>query len=277
MMFSDMSDLTICTPWATADDLCAQDDAALIESATAWIPAASDLLNQFVGGQFPGVCEQTLRPCQQPSGYDSTFSRMNDAVPRGINRYRAWGFSSGCGCRTTCGCGIAEVRLGAYPVREIVSVVVDGTELDPSEYRLDEHRTLVRLTVDGHNPGWPVSQNLSLSDDDVGAWAVTFLWGRMPPPQGVSAAAVLAVELALGCRPDLADRCRLPRQATSISGEGVAIVLNPSDFLDPATGKLGIWEVDSFVAAYNPNHVDRNGSVWTPRTRVGRFVSGSGS
>jgi hypothetical protein len=67
----------------------------------------------------------------------------------------------------------------------------------------------------------------------------------------------------MACQPDLAGQCRLPKSVTSVTAEGVTMVMSPSDFLDK-DGKTGLWEVDLFIRAVNPQRSQRQATVWTP-------------
>lgn len=253
-----------CEPWATEADLCPPCQgysSVLALGAADMLQAASDLLYDLSGRQYPGLCTQTVRPCARRSG----VRRRESAVPGGWNT--SWGW---CLCGDSCSCaGNQRISLGAYPVVEVTEVKVDGVVLDPSLYRLDDRRVLTRLEdPDGSNPGWPSTQHLDLADTEDGTWSVSFTWGEDPPPAGVRAAAVLACELAMACDPDTAEQCRLPKRVTSITREGVTMVLSPSDFL--TDGKTGLWEVDLFLAAANPAKVQQRAQVWTPSQQ--RFV-----
>lgn len=250
-----------CEPWADEEDLCGpcmspEYEGGLADQAALMLEAATDLLYQWSGRRYPGLCERTVRPC------------VAERTSAGLSRPDGWGRSWGvCRCLGSCSCpGRGEVELGAYPVREIVRVLVDGEELDPSLYRLDDQRTLVRLRdPDGSRPGWPARQDLSRDDTDEGTWSVTFVWGTEPPPAGVHAAAVLACELAMACSQDEAVQgaCRLPKNATSVTREGITMVLSPSDFLD-RNGNTGLYEIDLFLQAANPTRERRRPSVWWP-------------
>lgn len=248
-----------CSEWATEDDLCSpcNDYANLGPIASDFLQAASDLLFEMSGRQFPGECTQTVRPCAR-----RRWGRGQvDSAPAGWSP--GWGW---CGCGAgACSCGgLFSLELGAFPVVSVNEVLVDGAAVDASLYRVDDWRTLVRLEdADGSNPGWPRVQRLDRPDTDEDTFAVSFTWGRMPPPAGVTAAAVLACELALACDPENQDKCRLPKTVTSVTREGITMVLSPSDFLDK-DGKTGIYEVDIFLRAYNPQRARSRAKVWWP-------------
>lgn len=249
-----------CAEWCTEDDLCSpcNDYEQLGPIAADFFEMASNILFELSGRQYPGECSATLRPpgcepCENDCG-------ERHRLPGGP---RATGL---CGCGTT-----YRLELSNLPNATITTVKVDGVTLSPTLYRVDAHRTLVRLAdPDGTNPGWPRSQRLDLPDTEVGTWSYTETWGKAPPPEGVHAAAVLACELALACDPENQSKCRLPKTVTSVTREGVTMILSPSDFLDK-DGKTGLWEVDLFIRAKNPDRIRRRASVWWPgRDRSGR-------
>lgn len=225
-----------CTPWATADDIdsaaCAALDADLIEGMLA---VASDVLFELSARRFAGSCQDVIRP--EPAQY---------------------------GCHKE-GRFIPQFRLPAYPVTSITQVKIDGVVLDPSAYRLDEHRYLVR--VDGED--WPTSQDLTLETTEVDTWEITFVYGSMPPPAGVKAAAALACQLALAATDS--DDCQLPERVSSVTREGMTIaILDPFEFLDQ--GKTGIYLVDLFLRAYNPHGQKRPAAIWSPELDSSRYA-----
>lgn len=140
-----------CAPWATSADVCSpcdqySFDVALLDDA---LVMASGLLYMWSGRQFPGLCEDTVRPCTRarvPTSY--TFYGDQDNTTRVV-----------CSCRSAdrCSCStLPQIRLSSWPLSEVTQVKVDGVVLAPARYRIDDHRWLVRLDdADGTNPGWP--------------------------------------------------------------------------------------------------------------------------
>jgi hypothetical protein len=237
-----------CSPWADEADLCSpcNDYANVGVLAGDMLQAASDVLFELSGRQFPGTCEATIRPVARCSHIEQSVSLP---VPRSTG-------PAGCGCAPH------HFSLPDYPVAAVSEVKIDGAVVSPSLYRVDDNRTLVRLAdADGSNPGWPSGQRDDLPTTAEGTWSITYTWGREPPPMGVTAAAVLACELALACDPETVGDCRLPKNVTSVTREGVSLVLSPSDFLD-RDGKTGLYEVDLFLRAVNPARVRQRASVW---------------
>lgn len=247
-----------CSPWATDIDLCEpcadyEFPVGLIDET---LQVASDLLFQFSGRQFPGLCTKTVRPCSQRIYNDPFPDRTSTAIVTTSPIRLA------CGCTSpdACGCsGLSQIDLGVYPVVSIDEVKVDGAVLPESAYRVDDYKWLVRL--DGES--WMCCQDLSLADTEVGTFSVTVTYGREVPTAGRHAAAILACELALSCTSNPPGECRLPPKVQSVTRQGVSMVLlNPAEVL--IQGRTGIAEVDLFVQAYNPTQKRMPSAVFSP-------------
>lgn len=252
--------------WCSADDIAActgtsvTDDPVGLLNATQW---ATDVMQSVLARQFRGVTQDTIRPtrlgCQcwgapSPGG----------GIPFQWGFWAAQGAALGWGYQDVpapIGCGWMSEYALSYPVQGIVSVLVDGTALDPSQYRVDEERWLVRLPdANGQNPGWPVCQNMTLPSTDSGTWAVTFTWGEPPPRLAIDAAAQLACQLYLSSN---GKPCTLPVGATKITRQGVTI---ERGLLADWTkgGSTGLALVDAAIRAYNPNQLTQEAQVWSP-------------
>lgn len=246
-----------CTAWATDADICSPCDdyafSALLIDDT--LNIASDILYELSGRQFPGACQDYVRPCSAGGG---------EYVARSSNG-GAWRGVCSCSGGSVCGCHHPyEITLGVYPLTSIVEIEIDGETLASSLYRIDDYRWLVRQPdADGSNPGWPCCQRLDrpIGEDDT--FQVTFTWGQSPPSAGVRAAAALACELALACSPETLEQCRLPRHVTDIVRQGVSMSIpSLSEFL--TRGSTGLAEIDLFLAAYNPARLRRRAGIISP-------------
>ncbi len=246
--------------------------------------AASSLMWAMSGRQFPGVCERTVRPCNTSCGcWGAGNLGWGGALYWGsIGGW--WGGGYGVGpywvndYAQTWGCApISEVRLSGYPVREILSVKIDGvdmpqinTDTGALNWRLDDRTTLVRMWAPGDgNPGtetpqwWPGCQNVALDDDQPGTFAVTYTWGADVPILGQMAAAQLARELWKAL-PANGGTCALPTKATKIVRQGITVErITPLATL-LRTGATGLQFVDAFIAEVNPIGMIRRPLVWTP-------------
>jgi hypothetical protein len=149
------------------------------------------------------------------------------------------------------------IGLGRSPITEIESVQIDGDELDPSAYRVDDGKWLIRQDCSG----WPTCQDLSQPLGEDCTFGVSFTWGQDPPQAGKNAALLLASEFVAAVTPGMT--CHLPARVTSITRQGVSFtVLDPQTFL--SEGLTGNYQIDLFIKAYNPNKQIRRPTVWSP-------------
>lgn len=214
-----------CSPWVEPEDLPCEEGVApeLLEEAVA---VATDILFEMSGRKYAGSCRDTVRLLRQT-----------------------------CGCSDRCSChsdGLHRVTLGGYPVTSIIEVKVGGEVWDPSRYRVDDFRYLVRLPdQDGSKLSWPFSDEVD----------VTFTYGVGPASDGVRAAKTLACEFVKAWTND--SSCKLPSRVSSVSRQGVSmVVLDPFEFFE--RNRTGLWQVDAFLAASNPNGTRRRAAVISP-------------
>lgn len=240
-----------CTPWTTVEAVSAcctaVDNEVASDVVQEQIDVASDALWALSGRVFSGECLTAIRP---QTGH-SCFGRYTNGWYV-ANAYASYGFMYGrpdwsCDCHHG-----SRLRLGHYPVTNIVTVTIDGTILDPAEYRLDAGRWLTRL--DGGT--WPSCQRLDLPPTDIGTFEVLMEHGTTVPPLGVQAARDLACELTKQCG---GGPCSLPANATSAVRQGVAISLDAKNDIS-----TNIPSVALFLQAHNPNKIQRRPTVLSP-------------
>lgn len=226
----------VCSLWADPAELRARRAELSDQQSENALLAASELLYEWSGRQFVGRCETSVRPCC------SGCSCWQQVLSRG--HVIGGACSSGC-------CG-TEQRLRLYgDVRSVVSITIDGAELDPAAY---EHDARWVYRVDGW--AWPRCQNMRAACGDPGSFCVTYEYGIDPPSSGVEAALDLALLIASELGPD--DDCALPTNVTSINREGVSFSL------DPAAAMSAASSVGTFLKTYNPGKVTRRPAVWSP-------------
>jgi len=228
-------------PEETSDDP-AYDVAVLaLESAKA---TAVEVLWALSGRQY-GACPTTVRPC--PEQYPLHMRRSMSISSYEIFSWRDYGWAiSGCGCGSRCTqSGPGMVHLPG-PVSEISAVIVDGVELDDSQYAV-EGDMLYRI---GDSSSWP-SQDMSRPATEAGTWKVEYLRGLEPPAGVGKLVGLLATEFYNACT---GGKCRLPRTVTEVSRQGVSHrIFDPNQIY--AAGKTGIPEIDIWLSAVNPYHL----------------------
>ena len=114
---------------------------------------------------------------------------------------------------------VAEIDM-LTSVASITEVNIDGEVLPPDAYRVDNFRLLVR--EDGEC--WPACQSMGRPLGTPGTMGITYVPGVAPGAAGLWAAGVLACEYALACT---GGKCRLPSSVTSVSRQGVTMVMDP--------------------------------------------------
>jgi hypothetical protein len=257
--------MTICYP-STTDWSCAFDQAELqalrdvpasahnlaVSEAFAWYLLAS------LTGYRIGVCPVTVRPCASrcaPSGtwLVAPVSRASTAALGGriglLNPFISGGvWYNACGCRDQCECtNLPAVDLPG-PVGKIESVMLEGVELDPTAYRVEDGSRLVR--TDGEP--WPACND--------GTFEVTYYRGAAPNIMIERAAGILAHEFYLSCE---GGACRLPSNVVRASRGGESYEFQPTDFPD---GQTDIPEVNAVIRIYNPNGLKMPVTMASPET-----------
>lgn len=222
------------------------------------VTAASYILWALTGRQF-GTCTVTLRPCRREC-YDSSWWN-NFGMPWTtawdyVGSTWPW-FPAGCGgCRGSCSCTeISEVVL-PNPVQSITTVKLDGAVAPTGSYRLDNNRLLVR--TDGQR--WPRCNDLTKDDTQVGTWSVTASYGQPVPAMGEIAMGALACELLKAMR---GEDCTLPAGVTNLTRQGVSIEI-PDIGSIFEHGRTGLFTVDMFIIAANPNKIMQRARVYSP-------------
>jgi hypothetical protein len=142
------------------------------------------------------------------------------------------------------------IKLRGVPVTEIVSVSIGGSALPSASYEL-LNASIVGRVGDGYSWG--------LCSSPV----ITYRYGVAPPALGRIAARRLANELILSLQ---GGDCRLPSTVTSVSRQGMSFeIIDPQQFLDG--GKLGVYEIDLFLATVNPGKAKKRPRVFSPDMR----------
>jgi hypothetical protein len=201
------------------------------------------------GRQF-GIFNVTARPCLEIQHH-----RRHHLPYAGSNYLLMWDHdqwvTSWCGCHGRCRLtGPGAVHLPG-PAVQIIAVTIADATLADDQYVLQDN-VLFRV---GEHKRWP-SQDLSRPIGAPHTWSVQYLRGA-PVPAGVDhLTGILAAELY---KASVGDKCRLPRSVTNLSRNGVSYQVDPSVFYNQ--GKTGLTEIDSWLAAINPNKLLANPTV----------------
>lgn len=156
------------------------------------------------------------------------------------------GSGDACGCFGTVRGQHVRLRLRGHPVRSVHKVVVGGTEVDKGDYQVVNSSMLQAA------PGRSLNLRAGVE--------VTYTYGTPPPTAGRRAARLLANELSKGWS---GEDCMLPDRVTSVTRQGVSItVLDKQDFLEKT--RTGIYEVDLFLRAVNPDKARKPARVFSP-------------
>lgn len=225
---------------------------ALIDQS---VQAATEVLWNRTKRRF-GTCEKTFRPCREDCSGNLPFMPFPSTLDS-----TGWGWpfpalisgdwiNLACGvCSDHCSCSIVNsVRL-PYPVADIVNVTIDGDTLDPSAYRVDNFKSLVR--VDGGE--WPRCNDVSVADGEPGTWSVTATYGEQVPTIGSQAVGQLASEIFKACPGSGAEgsTCLPVGVVRQVTRQGVQVVMFDGETAF-GNGRVGLYFPDLFISTYNP-------------------------
>lgn len=210
--------------------------------------AASYVLWAFSGRKYHGLRTVTERyecPCRSSDlpGFnifpylDGTGVVRNQMI---VDRL------SSCGCAGTINGQHTRLRLRGAPVRHVETVLdPSGEEIVKANYKIVNGRLL----------------QLTGTNVDTCGLEITYTYGVNVPQAGRIAARKLADQLILAWSDS--DDCELPARTTSISRQGLDItLLDPQDFLND--GRTGVYEVDLFLRAANPDKARKPAKVFSP-------------
>ena len=116
------------------------------EIVDAMILAASQFMWAATGRQF-GTCTATIRPCRKDCNESCCISPETGFPWTPVHLTDGSWTNISCDCDDGCSC-VSRCSINLpYPVCSIYEVVIDGEALDPSMYRVENHRKLVRLAL----------------------------------------------------------------------------------------------------------------------------------
>jgi hypothetical protein len=265
-----------CFPWTTADAVrSAVTGIDPNADLTEWIEAASQVLYALTGRQYKGLCRATIRPGHESCSCGGMCSAHLFGWPfTGGSRFGPYGIGGGYrgqeGPQNILLCA-SEIDLG-HEARYVESVKIDGTEIDPTTWRLDPLGKLVRQPDSaGNQLVWPCCNRVAAPSGGVGTFEIRYVYGQDPPASVVMAVNVLAGQFWLAC--NATAQCRLPAHVMTMTRQGVSATFISDTTVFLAKGFTGLPLVDQVIAAHNPDHVKRRARVLNIDVMPNRRVS----
>jgi hypothetical protein len=219
-----------CDLWPVPDEGTCVNGCTIPEDTDEELLAAASALAgtilRTLSGNRVGLCEDVLRPLSE------------------------------CGvCRGFCNCGSGDrirVLSSVGPVVAVTEVEVDGDIIPSTEWRFyPSSQLLYRVPPDV----WPTRDTKWADCGDPDTMCVEVQIGSTPDAWALAVHAELTCELIKSCT---GGACRLPSNASSVTGQGVSITLTPED------AKMFIPSVAGWVAAINPAGATQPTKVFSP-------------
>lgn len=248
------------------DPACLTDGWNALDAATQHrcLALASATLRRLTGYRV-SACPITVRPCKASCAeeygtiYYGTTGWGAQWVPH-IGLDGEW--VNTCGCTTDCACGpMCEIELPG-PITSIVSVDIGGVDYT-SQMKVQGNK----VVYTGTDPcPFPSCQNLAAAPGAENTFTITYYNSYRPDGTAAYAAGTLAMEFAKACS---GKTCRLPKNTTSVTRQGVTVEIIAGSFPD---GFTGIQEVDAFIGLWrDPKSPKQPPRVWSPGMRRPRI------
>jgi hypothetical protein len=245
--------------WANVEDLGTYAESDFAYDA---VKTASYILWALSGRKFSGITTVTERYVSQFDPYFRTAGSGHKYLPtliegnvqnlpvgRDLRVYGNDYLGDGTSSRS-------RVRLRGRKVIKIHTLRDgSGNIVDPNKYYLADHSTIY------------ASPSANWTPTNV---EVTYTYGTQPPTAGRAAAKLLAIELVKSYEGD--ETCALPQRVTSVARQGVSYtVLDDQDFIDNM--RTGLYAVDLFLKASNPDKARARARVFSPDTNRARRIT----
>lgn len=203
-------------------------------------------------------CEETGLDPELPEDA-AKIERVIEQVSIMMSRWSGFHFG---GCRTTrpldpcgecrSGCCASGDCITLHDASGVSEVRMHGEAVDPAEYHYDASQgTLCAVPP----LTWPTRDPRF---ESVGSLEVDVMIGQEPDAWALAVAAELTCELLLSCS---GKKCRLPQNATQVSGQGIVITLSED------TLKYALPAVVSWVNTVNPANAVSPSRIFSPEAR----------
>ena len=168
-------------------------------------------------------------------------------------------------CRSWCCGGTDGLRLvtkDALPVSAVSRVRIGATTIPVDKWRFDEEYQML-WAVDPYR--WPKKDDRSAADGAGEAFVVDVTTGIEPDAWARAVGTLLACEFLKSCT---GQKCRLPKNATQVVGQGVTITLSDQDI------KTLLPEVSGWVQVVNPYNAQLPGRIFSSDLEPGHRGAG---
>lgn len=219
-----------CATWPTPEDGCyagcdipADTDEDLLDAAA----LQAGVILRTLSGNQAGTCTDTVRPLPE---------------------------CAICGPSCTCVGAGDRIRVSSSlgPVTEVTEVTIDGEAIDEASWRFyPSSQLLYRVPPEV----WPRRDRKWADCDEPDTMCVDVVIGHELDAWAVAVHAELTCEILKSCT---GQKCRLPKNATNVVGQGVTVTLTPEEL------KMFIPAVAGWVAAVNPYHATQPARVYSP-------------
>ncbi len=211
-----------------------------------------------------------IADCCEPLDIEPDDPRVASIIAQVSAMLSAWsGYAYG-GCRTVrpldpcgecrSGCCASGDCIVLHTASDVLEVRIDGEVVDPDEYHYD----VARGTLCAVPPlSWP---NADPRFESVGSLEVDVRIGSEPDSWALAVANELACELLASCMND--KKCRLPKNATRVTAQGVTIEMTADEL------KYALPSVLSWVNTVNPHGSTRPARLFSAEARRGAVVGG---
>lgn len=233
--------------WITVPEL--GQDYETSEYAAEAVQAASYLMWTLSGRKYSGTTTVTERYVRFAPLLNTRLLQetalINSRINKSLEMIEPWVSAE------------TRIRLRGQPVSQISAVRgVTGEIFSPDDYYMVDRSTL------------QFQSGVLVVPADV---EVTYTFGTTPPVLGKMAARRIAQEFIKLWEGD--ETCALPDRVTSVTRQGVSYtILDSQDFIQEM--RLGIYEVDLFLKAVNPNKAQRRSKVFSPDlSRARRYTT----
>lgn len=234
-------------------------------------------LDHLLNGTYPYLSPQEfIESCSKASNSDPTDDEVLDAIEdASLIVYYMTGrqFNGVAQTKVTpdvsCWCAPNRIKMGLWPITNIIAVRENGVNQNPANYHVDEYKYIVKDSGEPfpHSANWyETGAGPDDNEDSPGGFVfdITVEHG-IPAPRLVKRA---TKAMACSLFDATSDDCGLPERVTSITRQGISMQIE--DFVGLiGRGSTGIYEVDLAVRVFNPSGLQSPSFVWTPDMKRG--------